>query len=131
MSLESKIAVGKTGTARAVVSGANTAKAVGSGSLEVFGTPMLVALMEQAACACLEGALEAGQTSVGTLANIAHTVASPLGAEVVATAAVTAVEGRKVSFAVSARDGKGEVGGGTHERFVVDERRFMGKLLNA
>jgi len=131
MSLESKITLGKAGTARAVVSGANTAKTVGSGSLEVFGTPMMIALMEQAACACLEDALEAGQTSVGTLVSITHNAASPVGAEIVASAIVTAVEGRKVFFDVSACDGKGEIGSGTHERFVVDAERFMGKLLSA
>ena len=129
MSLESKIAAGKTGTASATVSEANTAKTVGSGSMEVFGTPMMVALMEQAACACLADALEAGQTSVGTLVDIAHTAASPLGAQITATAVVTAVEGRKISFTVSAHDGKGEIGSGTHERFVVEAERFMAKLL--
>jgi RimJ/RimL family protein N-acetyltransferase/predicted thioesterase len=117
--------IGKTATTTTIVSENNTAKAVGSGSLNVFATPMLIALMERAACECL--ALDNGQTSVGTAINIEHTAASPLGAEITSTATITAVDGRKIEFEVAASDNKGEIGRGTHTRFIVDGERFMTK----
>lgn len=131
MSLETKIPIGKTGSACTTVSETNTAKAVGSGSLDVFATPMMLAVMEQAACTCIADALEEGQTSVGTLAFITHDAASLIGAEISASAKVVGVEGRKVSFILSAHDGSRKVGGGTHDRVVVDAERFMGKLRDA
>ena len=122
------ITTGKTATAGRTVTEALTAKAVGSGSLNVFATPMMIALMEEAACACLADSLEATQTSVGTLINVAHTAASPIGAMITATATVDEVDGRKVSFTVTAHDGVNEIGSGKHERFIVDAERFMSKL---
>lgn len=119
---------GKTGTAETTVGGNNTAKAVGSGSLEVFATPMMIALMEQAACDALISALEPGQTSVGTSISVEHTAASPLGMKITATASVTGVEGRSVTFSLIAYDACGEIGKGTHTRFLVDAERFMGKV---
>ncbi|MCL2055354.1 MAG: thioesterase family protein [Oscillospiraceae bacterium] len=126
--MSEKIIAGKTASAKVKVDGSNTAKAVGSGSLDVFATPMMVALMEKAACECLADGLEAGQTSVGTHIEVSHTAASPLGAEITACASVTGVSGRSVEFSVTAQDGKGEIGSGKHTRFIVDEERFMGKL---
>jgi len=123
-----QIPIGQTGHARTTVTETQTAQAVGSGNLPVFGTPMMVALMEAAACDALSGILEPGQTSVGTTVNITHVAATALGGEVTATAEVTAVDGRKISFALSAADGKGPIGHGTHDRFVVDAARFMEKL---
>jgi predicted thioesterase len=122
------IFAGKTAAATATVTGQNTAKAVGSGSLDVFATPMMVALMERAACECLAGALEPGQASVGTSVDIEHTAASPLGMEITATATVAVIDGRKIEFAVAARDAKGEIGRGKHTRVVVDGERFMAKV---
>ena len=121
---------GMTATAKTLAGGGNLASAMGSGALDVFATPAMVALMEQAACLCLEGALEAGQTTVGTALVVAHTAATPPGMEVSATATVTAVDGRKVEFVVAARDEKEEIGRGTHTRFVVDAGRFMEKALS-
>jgi predicted thioesterase len=115
-------------TAKTTVTDKNTAKTVESGSLDVFSTPMMIALMEKAACECLTGGLEMGQTSVGTEISVQHTAASPIGAEITATAEITAREGRKVTFAVHAADENGEVGKGTHTRFIVDAQRFMAKL---
>jgi len=123
--LQPNIALGKTATASTAVSPHNTAKAVGSGSLDVFATPMMVALMERAACDCLADGLAEGQSSVGTRIDVEHTAASPIGAEITATAVITALNGRKVEFAVTAGDGKGEIGRGTHTRFVIDAARFM------
>jgi len=120
--------VGKTATVTTVVTEKNTAMAVGSGSLAVFATPMMVALMEQAACECLAGKLAAGDTSVGTQINVAHLAASNVGAEVSATATITAVDGRKISFNVIAYEGEKEIGKGTHERFIVGEERFLARL---
>ena len=122
------IAIGRTATVTVNVSEKNTAKAVGSGNLEVFATPMMIALMEEAACECLADSLESVQTSVGTLVNVAHIAASPIGAIISATATVDEVDGRKVSFTVTAHDGTNEIGNGKHERFIVDAERFMKKL---
>jgi len=119
---------GKVGTATTIVSEKNTAKTVGSGSLDVFSTPMMIALMEEAACDCLAGCLGVGETSVGTQINVAHKAASPVGACIVAKATIEAVEGRKVTFTVVANDGKNEIGSGVHDRFIVDAEKFMGRL---
>jgi len=119
--------IGKTASVTTTVTENNTARAARSGSLDVFATPMMIALMEQAACECLANALTEGQTSVGTQANIVHTAASPVGAKITATAAVTGVDGRKIDFDVSASDGAGEIGKGTHSRFIVDAEKFMAK----
>jgi len=122
------LTIGKSGTAAVTVTEKNTAKAAGSGSLDVFATPMMIALMEQAACQCMADSLEDTQTSVGTQVNVAHTAASPLGANISATATINVIEGRKISFVVTAHDGVNEIGKGTHERFIVDAERFMKKL---
>ncbi|MCL2016049.1 MAG: thioesterase [Defluviitaleaceae bacterium] len=103
---------GKTATAATTVTTANTAKSVGSGSLEVFSTPMMIALMEQAACNALADYLEPTQTSVGTQIAVEHTAASPLNATITATATVTAVDGRKISFDLTAADQQNPIGKG-------------------
>jgi predicted thioesterase len=123
------IYIGKRATVTTSVTGQNTAKAVGSGNLEVFATPMMLALMERASCECLADALDAGQTSVGTSANIEHTAASPLEAEISASATIISIDGRLIEFEVAARDSKGEIGRGTHERVIVDEERFLSKAM--
>ncbi|MDR1821502.1 MAG: thioesterase family protein [Oscillospiraceae bacterium] len=117
--------IGKSAALSRTVDEASTARAMRSGALPVFATPSLVALMEAAACACLAEQLAPGQTSVGTQINVFHTSASPVGALVTATAEVTAAEGRKIEFSVTACDEKGEIGHGTHTRAVVDEEKFM------
>jgi predicted thioesterase len=106
----------------------NTARAVGSGSLDVFATPMMIALMERAACVILSDMLEEGQTSVGTQIIVSHTAASPIGAAITATATIASVDGRKIEFVVTVRDGVGEIGEGTHTRVIVDEAKFMVKV---
>jgi predicted thioesterase len=113
--------IGKTATVTTTVNETNTAKAVGSGGLDVYATPMMVALMERAACECLTG------TSVGTAINVEHTAASPLGSAITATATITAADGKKIEFEVIASDGVGEIGKGTHTRVIVDSERFMTK----
>ncbi len=121
------IFIGKTASVTDTVNLQNTANAVGSGSLDVLATPMMVALMERAACACLADALEPGQTSVGTSICVEHTAASPLRAAISATAMLTEIDGRKIAFEVTARDACGEIGRGSHERFIVASERFLQK----
>jgi len=125
------IQIGKSAKTATVADKTNTALAVGSGSLEVFATPMMIALMEKASCEVLSGSLNEGQTSVGINISVEHTSASSIGTRVFAAATVTAVEGRKVSFDVTASDEKGVIGKGTHTRLVIDSKRFMDKLQNA
>ena len=119
---------GQSATVQMVVSPAETAKAVGSGNLEVLATPAMIALMERAACAALAPTLEPSQTSVGTHVQVDHMAASPLGTPISATATVTAVDGRRVVFDVSASQPSGLIGRGTHHRVLVSAARFMAKL---
>ena len=119
--------IGKTKEISVTVDREKLACTVGSGSLEVFATPMMIAAMEQAACTLLQEFLEEGQTSVGTMMHVAHSAATPLGMQVTAAATITAQEGRKVAFEVSARDACGEIGRGTHTRFIVDAAKFLSK----
>jgi len=121
------IAIGKTDTAQTTVNETNTAHAVSSGSLDVFATPMMIALMEQATCAVLADCLELGQTSVGTKISVEHTAASPLEMEITATATITAVNGRVIDFDITASDAVGEIGKGTHTRVIIDAERLLTK----
>jgi len=127
--MSENITIGKTASVNTIVDNKNTAKTVGSGSLDVFATPMMIALMEKAACECLADVLEAGQTSVGTHIDVSHIAASPIGTEIIAAAVIEAVDGRGIKFSVTANDGNKEIGRGKHTRFIVDAERFMGKLL--
>ena len=107
---------------------ANTAAAMGSGDMPVFATPAMVALMENAAMLAVAPGLPEGAATVGAEMNVSHIKPSGLGAEIVASAVVTAVEGRKITFNVGARDAEGMIGEGTHVRFIVDRERFLAKL---
>ncbi|WP_297410889.1 thioesterase family protein [uncultured Alistipes sp.] len=111
----------------ATVTADNTAASMGSGDLPVFATPAMVALMENAAMQAVAGELPEGATTVGAEMNVTHIKPSGLGAAVTATAVLTAVEGRKLTFNVGARDAEGMIGEGVHVRYVVDRARFMEK----
>ena len=111
-----------------VVSEANTAATLGSGDMAVFATPAMVALMENAAMLAVKESLPEGSATVGTQMNTSHIKASPLGATITASAELTAVEGRRLTFVVKAWDDKGVIGEGEHTRFVVDRERFLSKL---
>ena len=111
-----------------VVSPSNTAATMGSGDMDVFATPAMVALMENAAMLAVAVHLPEGSATVGTQMNTSHIKASPLGATITASAELTEVEGRKLTFAVKAWDEKGTIGEGVHTRFVVDRERFLSKL---
>jgi fluoroacetyl-CoA thioesterase len=118
--------LGRTATRELVVSDADTAVAVGSGSLPVLGTPVLLAWCEAATCAALD--LPDGQTSVGTRVSLEHLAASAVGQTVTVTATVAYVDGRLVRFTVEARMGDKLVGTGEITRVVVDAERFMSRL---
>lgn len=111
-----------------VVSAANTAATLGSGDMDVFATPAMVALMENAAMLAVKDHLPEGSATVGTQINTSHLKASPLGASITASAELVEVDGRRLTFAVKAWDEKGIIGEGTHTRFVVDRERFLSKL---
>jgi fluoroacetyl-CoA thioesterase len=124
----SAIEPGIAGEAKMVVAVGNTAIEVGSGSVPVFATPMLVALMENSAINALAGKLPEGQTTVGTKVEIAHTAATPLGMTVTARAELIEVDGKRLLFNVTAVDDTGPVGHGQHERFVINLERFLAKV---
>lgn len=124
----SEIKLNSSAQATLTVDSTNTAKAVGSGSLEVLATPMMIALMEKAATKALAPFLENSQTSVGTEISTTHDLASPIGATVTATATVVAVDRRRIDFEVSASSNDKVIGHGTHSRFIVDSEKFMNKL---
>lgn len=119
---------GLTATAETIVRETNTALAMGSGSLHVFATPSMIALMEQAACNAVTACLDEESTSVGTLVNITHDAATGMGKKVTAAATLTAVKGRKLVFEITAADEDKQIGKGTHERFIVNKEKFMAKL---
>lgn len=119
---------GLAGTAETIVRETNTAIAMGSGSLQVFATPCMVALMEQAACNAVAVCLDEESTSVGTLVNITHDAATGMGKAVTATATLVEVQGRKLIFEITAADEDKQIGKGTHERFIVNKEKFMAKL---
>lgn len=122
------IETGMKGRAETVVTQENTAQAAGSGLAPVFATPWMAALMENAAVQAVEGSLEAGEGTVGTRLNVTHDSATPIGMKVWAEAEVTAVEGRKLTFAVSAFDEAGKIGGGTHERCIILTEKFLARV---
>ncbi len=111
-----------------VVSAANTATTLGSGDMDVFATPAMVALMENAAMLAVRDHLPEGSATVGTQISTSHLKASPLGASITASAELIEVDSRRLTFAVKAWDEKGTIGEGTHTRFVVDRERFLSKL---
>lgn len=122
-----EITVGMTGQADAFVEREDTALEVGSGSLLVYATPCMVALMEGAACEAISSALPEEKTSVGISLNISHIAATPVGMDVRATAEVTEVDANVITFAVAAFDESGKIGEGTHKRAIVSSQRFLDK----
>lgn len=119
------ITVGMKGTTQTVVEREDTALEVGSGSLLVYATPCMVALMEGAACEAIAEDLEENETTVGTALNLEHISATPVGLEVRAEAEVTAVEGKVITFTIHAFDEAGEIGHATHKRVLVQSQRFL------
>lgn len=124
----SKLTPGLEGSVTVPVTGDKLATVVGSGNAPVYASPMLVAAFEAAAVAAVEHLLPAGHQSLGVHLDVQHTAPTPLGLTVTATAKLTEIVGRKLTFAVRANDGIDEIGGGTHVRVVVDTPRFEARL---
>ena len=118
---------GITGCAKVLVSDANSAKTMGSGSLDVFATPAMIALIEKAAAESVQPYLDDGSTTVGTLINVKHISATPIGCTVRSECLLSEVDGRRLIFDVKAFDDFGLIGEGTHERFVITAEKFMSK----
>ena len=125
------VAVGLKGEARIVVGEADTARALGSGDVDVLGTPRLVALFEQATVEALSGVLDDSQTSVGMRVQVDHLQPTPVGAEIVVEAHLEKIEGRRITFTVTASDSGGLVAAGKVTRVMVDVERFMSKCCKA
>ena len=125
-----EIIVGMKGEATTTAEREDTAREVGSGSLLVYATPCMVALMEGAACEAIQEALPEGQTTVGIELNIQHISATPVGLEVRAEAEVISVEGKVITFNVKAFDEAGEIGKGTHKRVIVNTQKFLEKAYD-
>lgn len=121
--------IGIKGRAETVVSETNTAKSMNSGSLEVFSTPYMIALMEHAAAISVENELEEGMSTVGTHLDISHDAASPLGMRVWAESELVEVDGRRLVFDVKAFDECGMIGHGRHERFIIKADKFLAKVM--
>ena len=125
-----EIKVGLKAEVSTVVEREDTALEVGSGSLLVYATPCMVALMEGAACEAIADCLSDTKTSVGTELNISHLSATPVGLEVRAEAEVTAVDGNTITFQVTAFDEAGKIGEGIHKRVVVTAQKFLDKTYD-
>ncbi len=119
--------VGLKNSAEKIVTENDTALSVGSGSLKVLATPKMIALMEKAAADLLEKLLPKNFTSVGIFLEINHIAPTPEGLKIFADAEIVKVEGKKIFFEVVARDERGEIGRGKHERFIVDRKKFQEK----
>ncbi|GAM24727.1 hypothetical protein SAMD00019534_079020, partial [Acytostelium subglobosum LB1] len=119
--------VGDQAEATTVVDNTLLATSVGSGDVEVYSTPSMIALMERAAVLTLNGKLDSAWTTVGTSINISHLSATPVNMSVRAVATITAIDNRKITYNVEAFDSVEKIGEGVHERFAVDKQRFMSR----
>jgi len=124
----SRLRPGLRGEAALVVGDEHTAPRVGSGAVRVLATPVMINLFEGAALAAIEHLLPAGHQSLGTILNVRHIAATPVGMRVVASATVEKVDGRTVYFRVEARDERDLIGDGTHERVVVNVAKFDARV---
>lgn len=118
---------GITGEARCLVTAETTAANLGSGELEVFATPAMIALIEKAAWQSVAPHLKEGCGTVGTALRVRHLSATPVGMEVTARTELYEIDGRRLVFKVEVRDAKGVVGDGEHERFIVKNESFLRK----
>lgn len=118
---------GIKGYAKLTVTEELSAKSMGSGTLMVFATPAMIALMEKTAWESVQPELEEGSGTVGTALNVKHVAATPMGMKVTCETELIKVEGRALTFSVKAYDEAGLIGEGTHERFVVYNEKFQAK----
>jgi fluoroacetyl-CoA thioesterase len=122
------IAAGLKGKQEKKVTSADTASSYGSGLVEVFATPAMIALMENTAHLSVQAYLPQGHLTVGSEVNIKHVKPTAVGALVWAESELVSVEGKKLSFTIHAFDEKGEIGMGTHTRHIIDKEKFMASL---
>lgn len=120
--------VGDTFTSELIVKKEHSAAAFGSGAIDVFSTPMMIGLMENASLNCAQAGLEDAFGTVGTFVNIKHVAATPLGMKVTAKAELLEIDGKKLLFKVEAHDEMGLIGEGTHGRFIIDSKKFLEKI---
>ncbi|MDR0971440.1 MAG: thioesterase family protein [Bacteroidales bacterium] len=125
--METKIPRAQVGEKRIIVQEKDTAKVFNSGLVEVFATPAMIALMEEVAHNSIQGFLPNGITSVGSLINVKHIKATPVGMEVYCKSIVTSIEGRKIRFLIEAFDERGQIGEAFHERVLVNAKEFLEK----
>lgn len=118
---------GIKGRKEIIVTQEKTAKAMGSGTLDVFATPAMIALMENTAYESVAGELEEGSGTVGTALNVRHVAATPVGMKVICETELVKADGRALTFSVKAFDEKGLIGEGEHERFIVFNEKFQAK----
>lgn len=118
---------GIKGHTETIVTEEQTALYVGSGSVSVFATPMMIALIEKTASSSVEPFLEEGQSTVGTLVNVSHVSATPVGMKVWCDSELVEIDRRRLVFKVSAFDESGLIGEGVHERFIIDKEKFQAK----
>ncbi len=118
---------GIKGFGELTVNESNTAEALGSGSLAVLATPSMIALMEKTARLSVDPFLEEGQSTVGTLVNVKHLSATPVGMKVTCSTELVDIDRRRLVFHVECSDEKGIIGEGEHERFIIDAEKFMSK----
>lgn len=128
--MENKIEPGIKGYLEQVVSPEMSAARIGSGLVEVFATPMMIALIERTCNESVLPHLGEGQGTVGTLVNVSHVAATPVGMKVWCESELTEIDRRRLVFSVRAYDECGLIGEGTHERFVIDTARFQEKALS-
>ena len=122
-----ELKIGLTGRADALVTSDKTAAACGSGSLPVFGTPFLLALMEEATCNSLEGRLEDGRSSVGVSMEVQHSAASPVGIKVWAESELTKIDGKMLTFTVTAYDEAGVIVTASITRCIIRSESFVAR----
>jgi fluoroacetyl-CoA thioesterase len=123
-----ELTLGLRGTSSLVVIEENTAAYFGAGGVRVFGTPMMIGLMENAAYSAVQPLLPAGQSSVGTRVDVRHLAATPIGMQVTATAELIEIDGRRLVFHVEARDERELIGEGQHERYIITLDRFLSRV---
>ena len=121
------LTIGIKGNETVTVSNDNTAATMGSGTLAVFATPAMIALMEKTAYTSVQNELDEGMGSVGTYLDVKHLAATPLGMTVTCEAELCEIDNRRLVFTVKAYDEAGLIGEGRHERFIVQNEKFMAK----
>ena len=126
--MDFKLKTGIKGRQEKTVAYEDTAANLGSGLVEVFATPAMIALMEKTACSSVGSFLPKGFGTVGTAVNIVHCKATPIGQKVVCESELIEIDGKRLIFKVVARDDSAEIGNGSHERYIIDTEKFANKL---